>query len=206
MIEFIKNIFTVNSAINAIKFILPIMATYFITKYSVNRPRKLEISQLQFENVYLPLYKIICTKNTKNASKEDITRYLFRIKEITQRHYELTFPQLHKLIDTLFLQLKNDNGYQETFNKISYQVSLDYEILKKTLGYPSETSLNIFIRKTKKEKLKIIMSWVFLLYIFILFFIPSFLLNNGMLTFLILYLLGFVLLILISNKINKMKD
>lgn len=203
--KLIKNYFSIKTAVDCLKLIFPILATYLITKYSVNRPRKIQIAELQFKNVYLPLYKIICIKNTKELSKDEIAKYSCRIKSITQKNYELTFPQLHELIDNLLQQLREDSGYLSTYNKISYQVSLDYEVLKRTLGYPSLKFFSIFVRMTKKDKLRTVIGWINLLYFCCLIFIPSIVIKNRP-EALFFYLIGFMLLVFISIKINNMKD
>lgn len=139
-------------------------------------------------------------------SKDEVIHYAFRVKSITQRHYEFVFPQLHILIDDLINQLKSGKEYQPTLNKITYQVSLDYEILKKSLGYPSQSAYKIFKRKTMKEKIRSLLGWIIFFYMISVVFVSSFFSYKFYGLLLFLYLCGFLILVRIGIMANNMKD
>lgn len=148
-----------------ISIMITALTTYFVTKYTTNKPRKLEIKQRQLDKVYLPIYKIIKFNSSTHMDKKTALTCATSIKEILIENYELAFPQLHDLNDNFIDDINLDNDYQKTFNKISYQVNLDYILLKKALGYPSQSNIEIFKRMKTKDKYKSIIGWSFVVYI-----------------------------------------
>ncbi|WP_099329873.1 hypothetical protein [Clostridium paraputrificum] len=181
--------------------------TYFVTKYTSNRPRTLEIKSKQFNNVYLPLYRMLRKDFNKNISKEVAIRYSIKMKSILLNNFELAFPQLHDLNDLLFEAIKFDKEYQSIFNKICYQINLDYILLKKTLGYPSESTLSIFKRMNIHDKYTTIIEWTFNILAVLIapFTITVYLFLSKPLSTLIvfIYLLITLLIILLNSLNNK---
>lgn len=210
MFESFKNFFntyiSMESIFDIVSIIVPLYLTYRITKYSLSNPRKISINEQQFKNVYLPLYKLVSKIDISSLSKSEALRFSKRMYSITQKNYELTFPQLHSLLEELVQQINKDKNYQSTFNKIKHQVSLDYEILKKKLGYPSITSIEIFKRKTLKEKLLVIAGWINVAIIISPLFVPYFLPGKNFLFLILIYLASFIFMVFISILINSMKD
>lgn len=187
--------------------LLTFLSTYFVAKYNINNPRKLKIKQLQFDNVYLPIYKLIYKDINKPIPKELALRYSIRIKAILHKNFELVFPQLHNLNDEFIDAIKNNNDYQSLFKKICYQVSVEYSLLTKSLGYPSENSFALFKRMVLKDKLKNILSWGSLIYAFSYPIIYVLIFGSSRIyLFLIIFSLGIFLIIKLQNLIDKMPD
>lgn len=192
-----------------ISILITAFTTYFVTKYTTNRPRAFEIKQLQLKNVYLPIYKLIRFDLNKEISKSTALEYATKIKPILMDNFELAFPQLHTLNDLFMDAIRDDEDYQEIFYKICYQVNLDYVILKKYLGYPSESSFSIFKRMNKKDKLKSILGWAFIIQITsmvpLLIIVEKYL-NLSFNQFLLVYLVVFFLITYSGMRINQRKS
>lgn len=210
----ISNIITflnenIDNFLNILSLIVTSIVTYIITKYTIIKPKKLEIKQLQFEKVYLPIFKLIRKDLSNEIDQKTAINYSIKIKSILLNNYELAYPQLHKLNDSFFKAVKENSNYQEFFSKICYQVNLDYLMLKKDLGYPSESGLGIFNRMTKKDKFSKILEWVNLLLIFIpLVIVPMTFTSIDLYTimkFIISYLVLLFILIKLNALVNKMK-
>ena len=80
------------------KILIPSLITYFVTKYSLNRPKKYEIRLKQFERVYLPLYLMNreLLQNVKN--KETLRLYTRKVDKIIYKNYPLVYPKNIKII------------------------------------------------------------------------------------------------------------
>jgi hypothetical protein len=205
--DVLKNNISNTTLITYLQILIAAITTYFVTKYTSTKPARLSIGQQQFEKVYLPLYKLLCTSPKSDISKEDTLKYAIRIKSILFKNYELAFPQLHDLLNDLFKAINKNSDYQIIFNKITYQVSLDYEILKKKLGYPSESAFNIFMRKTMKDKLSTILGYITLFYIIPGIFILGFFANEDTFNKIIcIYFVFFILILFINIKVNPPKN
>lgn len=198
----------VGSLVSIFTAIIATISTYIVTKFNIYKPAKLKVSQLQFEKVYLPLYKLLCTSNMANLDKKTALKYSYKMRTILQNNYELAFPQLHQLHNELLNLIISNGEYQKKLNKIIYQVSLDYEILKKKLGYPSLSTYKIFKRKPKKERYLTIVGYVLVFYLMPGLPILVTLLGYSLLLIpcLFLYFVGFFMLIYISKTIDKSMD
>ncbi|KEI96420.1 hypothetical protein N497_17950 [Clostridium botulinum F 357] len=152
--------------IKIFSIIITCISTYFIAKYNSNTPRKLEIKQKQFDKVYLPIYKLLIPNFKSNISKELALNYINKMRPILWENYELAYPQLHKLLDSFSYSINLNGDYQSIFEKICYQVQLDYNLLKKSLGYPSENSLSLFKRMSFKDKVNAVLGWVNVIMLF----------------------------------------
>ena len=164
MDEFFSNI-DYNSLFNFLSILITAFTTYFVTKYSTNRPRRLEIKQRQLDKVYVPILKVIKFHSNDHMDKKTALICATVIKEILFKNYELAFPQLHYLNNSFISAIHINGDYQAIFNKIVYQVNLDYVLLKKALGYPSESAFGIFKRMKKKDKFKSVLEWLFIFYL-----------------------------------------
>ena len=136
-----------------IKVILPSIATYIVTRYSLSNPKRVNIMQNQFDLVYLPLYKLtLQIKPIRTSSKEQVLKYSKRIYKILQENYEYVFPQLHNLNSCLIHQLQSNEDYNNTLADIVYQIEFDYEYLKRQLGYPAKNIFQLYKRCKTKDK------------------------------------------------------
>lgn len=141
--------FTVENFLQSVFYPLSIIVTIAVTKYTATKPQKLAVKEQQFKLVYLPLHRALNNVNEKKISHVDAVKYAYKIKNTIDKHYELTFPQLHKLIDET---IKSSGEYKKIFKKIKCQIDTDYELLKKALGYPTKGMFSIFRRMTVKGK------------------------------------------------------
>ena len=201
--ELIDQYFTIQNLVALLKFFIPIATTYVLGKYTSNNPRKREINQKQFEKVYLPLYKILCVKNITSFPKESVLKIAKRMNSILCKNYELAFPQLHQLSNTLLKLLIEDEDYLPVLKKIIYQVSLDYEILKKKLGYPHITFYELFKRMTMMDKINTLMGYIIVIYIFPGLFVAVSTIEYNDWTGILYYFLGFILILFIGDKTNS---
>jgi hypothetical protein len=205
--DLIKGIDT-QSLVSIITAIIACISTYFVTKFNIYKPSKLKVSQQQFEKVYLPLFKLLCTNNTEKVDKKTALKYMSRMKTILFNNYELVFPQLHTLYNEFCDLIANNDDYNKSLNQIKYQISLDYEILKKKLGYPSLSAYKIFKRKTLKEKLRSIIGHICLIALFpgALILVIAEIYYSYSFIFIIIYI-GLVMFSLyLVQLVNKLKD
>lgn len=145
--------------INIISIVVVAFTSYHIAQYNASKPEKLKIKQLQFSNVYLPLFRIL-SELPSEPTLSQATEIHEKILVILDKHYELAFPQLHELNAKLNTSIMDKHDYQKILACIKHQVEVDYELLKKSLGYPSKNFYNIFIRMTTKQKAEFIVSWL----------------------------------------------
>lgn len=138
---------SIDNIVDLITIVISIVGTYIITRYSTNRPKKAIVKEKQFREVYLPLYKMFFVSNQNDCTEP----LLHSAKELIYANYELVFPQLFSLVEEA-LQSTDVDTRQSLFEKIKYQVDIDYESLKKDLGLPSVSRWSLFKRKTKKDK------------------------------------------------------
>lgn len=123
---------------------------YLITRYSLSKPRKYAIKEKQFECVYLPLYLLTQQyfSSTSDLDPENIAIYIKRVKKIVYKHFPYVYPKTLKLLDKLKKRKSFPNLY--TFQN---QISFDYEKLKRDLGYPSSSFIEMFHRLTVIDKI-----------------------------------------------------
>lgn len=140
--------------------LITVISTYFVAKYNSNTPRRLKIKQKQLDKVYLPIYKLLLPNIGSDVSKETALDLATNIQNILWDNYEFAYPTLHLLLKKFTSDIDSNNNYQATFNKICYQVSIDYDLLKKSLGYPSENLFGIFRRMNVQDKFSEILGWV----------------------------------------------
>jgi len=207
MLDIINKILTSDSLAKLLTIFLTFFSTYFVAKYNLNNPRKLKIKQLQFDNVYLPIYKLIYFDINKSISKDNALKYAIQINDILEKNFELVFPQLHTLNSQLLDAIKKNKDYQTIFNKISYQISVEYSLLSKALGYPSENSYSLFKRMVTKDKLKSLISWINLLVLFgsPFVFLAIFDISQAYLLPIFICVM-LVVLLKVSDAINNMPD
>jgi len=179
------------------------VSSYLLAKYSASKPNKLKIKQVQLELVYLPLYRLF-EKIPKNPDISVIESAQNEIEGILNSNYVLILPQLHKLNESLKQRLVDGQKYNETFNIMRHQVDVEYEILKKTLGYPSETFRNIYIHMTYKQKCSYFVSWINATWFLTpLLLAPLFFRFFDGRYFIIFVIIVYLVLVPIINKLNS---
>lgn len=147
-----------------IKVILPSIATYIVTRYSLSNPKRIDIMQKQFDLVYLPLYKLtLQIQPIRTSNKEQVLKFSKRMYKILQKNYEFVFPQLHNLNKYLIDQLQSDEDYKNTLADIIYQIEFDYERLKRQLGYPAKNIFQLFKRCKTKDKFQFFFALVLII-------------------------------------------
>lgn len=154
------------SILKILLVILPSFATYFITKYNIQKPIKIQTKKYQFEKVYLPLYKLTYNKS-KDTPVDELNLIVNKIDKTISEHFELVFPDTYKLVDNLLIALRephqiiNGLDYKDLTMQLFYQIKYDYDSLKNQLGYPCKGIKQSFLRMTNKKKF---------LYIFVNFY------------------------------------
>ena len=156
LIDFVAN----ESYINFICTIFTAVLSYKTAKFTSTRPNKLKIKQEQFDKVYLPLYRLL-EHLPSVLPRADANKLQIQIAQILEDGYEFAFPQLH-ILNQEFKEriVSNDLSYLTPLSSIQHQVNLDYALLRKQLGYPSESIFKIFIRMTLKQKIQYVFSWI----------------------------------------------
>lgn len=169
-VSIIPNNFNLNISgedmIKIFSVLITVISTYFVAKYNSNTPRRLKIKQKQLDKVYLPIYKLLLPNIGSDISKETAFHLSTNIQNILFDNYEFAYPTLHLLIKKFNSDINSNSNYQETFNKICYQVGIDYDLLKKSLGYPSENLFGIFRRMTVQDKFTEILGWINVCFLF----------------------------------------
>ena len=189
--------------------IITVYTSFLIAKLAAYWPNKLKVKQMQLDLVYLPLYRLFINL-PPNINKKQALDLYEKINSILDEHYELALPQLHSFNLQLKESILEDRDYNKILHNIFHQVSVEYELLKKSLGYPAENSISIFIRMTSKQKCESIMSIVNVLWItspiyagifaFLTSSVDSLSASLGVFIFLTLPVLG------LNHLVQKMKD
>lgn len=150
--------------IETLSIIVVAITSYHIAKFNASKPNKLKIKQLQLTNVYLPLYRIFSEIPDDLPLSKALSIHN-KTSNILDKNYELVFPQLHKLNSELKQCILSQDSYNSKIKIMKHQIEIDYELLKRTLGYPSENFLGIYKHMTFKQKAEFIISWCNVLWI-----------------------------------------
>ncbi len=151
--SFVLEIINNEIYVNILSIVVVSYTTYQVAKFNASKPQKLKIKQLQLQNVYLPLFRIF-SSSPKHPSRKQALAILKKITNVLDSHYELAFPQLHRLTLRLRNEIMSGKDPSKTLEIIRHQISTDYELLKKSLGYPSESLLSVFVRMTFSQKIR----------------------------------------------------
>ena len=187
--------------INLIGILVTAFITYRVAKYTTCKPERISIKRAQLDNVYLPLFRLL-ERMPQSVSRLDALTYSKKIANILDKHYVLAFPQLHRLSYTLKRQLATNLNYTETLQIIRHQVVIDYELLKKALGYPSESFRDLFIRMTPKQKLLYLWPWIDACWLFVPLLMTLISAHVGRIAALITALTSFPLFAAIIRQLN----
>ncbi len=188
------------SYVNIISMIVVALSSYKIAKFSASKPQKIQIKQLQLSKVYLPLFRLF-SDIPDNPSKKQVLALHKKTANILDSNYELVFPQLHRLIARFKKEILLSKDYSKTISTIRHQVNTDYELLKKSLGYPSESILSIFARMTFSQKLNVVKIWLqgIILFVPMILICISVLFSQSIFAFILLAV--FILLLLLFTFI-----
>nr|DAK68273.1 MAG TPA: hypothetical protein [Caudoviricetes sp.] len=159
IINALKKLINNENYLNLISIFVVAVTTYYVAKYNTLKPNKLKIKQQQLDNVYLPLFQLFGNM-TFPISKKSALSYSKKLNSVLEQNYVLTFPGLHNLNKELKAAILSNEDYSKILKLIKHQVDIDYELLKKSLGYPSQNWYDLFIRMTFKQKAQWIISWV----------------------------------------------
>lgn len=143
------------------KILIPSVITYFVTRYSLNRPRKTEIREKQFNLVYLPLYRITQQLLVPAKYKENLPLYIRKVDKLIYQNYQFVFPKTQKLFNRLKLEFQKKNPNLYHLSNFEYQVASDYEKLKRELGYPTDSFIDFFKRLNLLDKVMYTISFLF---------------------------------------------
>lgn len=146
---------------------ITIIGTYFITKFQIMNPSKIEIKRQQLKNVYLPLYRLISNSYIEEMNEGQLIKFIDKVTEIIEKNFIYIYPDLLELYKDLRFKIYSHQDITSTYEKFCNIVFYDYEKLKRYLGYPSESYKDFFSRVDTATKIKEILSWVSLLVLFI---------------------------------------
>lgn len=139
LLSFLNN----ENYINIISMLVVAFTSYRVAIYNASRPNKLKIKQMQLDYIYLPMYRVL-ENLSYPLGKRKAMEISKKLNSVLNSHYELAFPQLHKLNHELQQALINNLDYDCIIRIIYHQISVDYELLKKhwdILLKTSQTSL-----------------------------------------------------------------
>jgi len=160
------------------------------------KPRLFVIREKQFNQVYLPLF-LMTEQYTSRGPKRDIPLYLRKVEKLLFKNYQYVYPKTRRLFNRLKLEYKKENPNIMRLITFEQQVLFDYEKLKRELGYPTNSFLDMFKRLNFIDKISILGN---LFYAFVFIFtaasvIVSFFNGRffeGVITIVVLFVLGFV--------------
>ena len=127
--NFILQVLNNENYISVISMMVVAVTSYRIARYNASKPEKIKIKQLQFSNVYLPLFRVL-SDLSYDLTLDEASELYEKISIILDKHYELVFPQLHELNKKLETAILVKRNYQKTLISIKHQVDIDYELLK----------------------------------------------------------------------------
>lgn len=144
------------------KILIPSFITYLVTRYTLNRPRKTEIREKQFDLVYLPLYRLTKQMLTPQKYKENIPSYLRKVDKLIYKNYQFVFPKTIKLFERLKEEMKKEKPNWYHLSNFEYQIDSDFEKLKRELGYPTNSFSDFFKRLNFMDKALYAITFIFI--------------------------------------------
>lgn len=144
------------------KVLLPAVISYLATRYSLMHPRRQAIKEKQFELVYLPLYQLTKQYLVKRPTTQDsLLLFTRKAEKLFFKNHALVFPKTLRLFDALKSELKETNVSGYRVANFEYQVLTDYEIMKRELGYPTDSIFGSLKRLNKLDKVFILVKSLF---------------------------------------------
>lgn len=153
MLEIIKTItetiYKDNILKDSIKIISSFLFAYFFASYNFKNPKKTEIEENQFNLVYLPMY--LLTKqyipNPFDSDEHMKITYFKKINKLIYNNYQYVYPKTIKLLKNF-----NEENTIHNLNIFVYQIETDYNVLKRKLGYPTDSIICLSRRLNKWDK------------------------------------------------------
>lgn len=165
IINLCKYILNNDSILSLLSVVVSCLFSYKAGSMSVSKPYKIAIKQKQFEGLYLPLYRLL-NSLPENPSVNDVYGFANKLAALLDSNYELAFPTLHDLNESLQKCISSNADCNELITEIRHQVSVDYQLLKKFLGYPSESYLSLYKRMSSMRKGLLFLSWFNMILVF----------------------------------------
>lgn len=129
---------------------------FFVTRYTVVSPRRIDIADKQLSLVYAPLYLLTQQSKILYASKEDIVLYIEKVEKLLYDNHLYVFPKTFK-----YLYLLQETPNIRKRKDFIYQLNSDYEKLKRIAGYPTNGFFDNLKRLNNLDKLLFLSSFVF---------------------------------------------
>lgn len=202
-----------DTLLKIITVIFTTVTTYLVAKYNSNTPRNLDIKQQQLDRVYLPIYKILSEKLgydiDTHIDRDTAKNYAIKIKPILWNNYELVYPNLHKLFKFFWMAVNStSDDYEKLYNEFCSEIKIDYNLLKKSLGYPCESYLGLFFRMDMESKFIEILGWINVILLFgpfiLIFFIGIPIMSKYIIKIIIVdYTIAFLFLLWQRPKIHR---
>lgn len=150
------------------KIIIPAFLAYLATKYSLMKPRKYEIKEKQFNLVYLPLYLLAqqYLLRTEDKMHANIATFINKVDKLIYKNYPYVHPKTLKLFKELKLESSKSTMNRYFIMNFYCQIETDYNLLKKELGYPCDSIINIIKRSNRLDRI-LFFSYLFTGLIFI---------------------------------------
>lgn len=83
------------------KILIPSIITYFITRYTLSKPRKYAIKEKQFTQVYLPLYLLTQQYICDSTDDTSVQLYIKKVDKIIYKNYPYVYPKTLKLFNKI---------------------------------------------------------------------------------------------------------
>ncbi|MFN6432778.1 hypothetical protein EUCA11A_10530 [Eubacterium callanderi] len=198
---------------NVLAFCIGAFFSYLPARYNATKPMKLDVKRRQFENVYLPIYKLIQNDIGKSINFKTAKVYSTAINSIVQNNIELTYLPLINLNKKFYNAVHIEKNIKikawqchTSFVELSKNIEFEYLLLKKSLGYPSFSNWEAFLRRSTFEKAWIILSnsgLMILTLIFIFSGIMNFLTGRSIGVIFLAFFEGLVFLALFIVNISR---
>lgn len=133
-----------------IKILVPSFITYLVTKYTFTRQHRYKIKEKQFNQVYLPLFLLgeQYISSYFNTTEESLCLYIRKVDKLFYKNYQYVYPKTLRLFNRIKKEQKASSIYC-----FKSQASLDYDFLKKELGYPTNSFFALFHHLNRMEKI-----------------------------------------------------
>lgn len=123
-----------------VKILITIGGTYYLTRFSLMKPLRIEVKKQQLEKVFLPLYKI--TQDDLASMYMPTNELLNRMQEIIEiltSNVALVNNDIYKSAQEFigYSDTTTNVAYNEAYKRICLKIHNEYELIKHSLGYPS---------------------------------------------------------------------